>query len=333
MSFNRELPGNNPTSAPSIGSVDNMTEDELTCRLTAVRQIEDQISHLHTQKANYLQGIFPLDKLDIIHENSSSYLYHGINRLTNKRHLYTIRSLGQKDLGDLRTFSFFLQSQWGTDHPEATDTELVTILDLGGLLLGVYDQDYQLVGASQMLAGYDSQLVTSLIADQTVVENKHRDFGLGKALKHVTFDKLIDRGMTRLYMTFDPQRANLWGLNVGRLGARVIDFVANKYGGGLVGTFNTEDKPTDRVVGLYDLTDPVLIAKVLSLPYQAYLPNQDELTTATISFEDSWAGVEERTHVLGSRLKDQIVVDFTRNQELIFARRDSYNSFYLRKAD
>lgn len=303
--------------------------------LLNIERLEQQTALLSLRRLQQLQklaqGPFAVQNFGVFPLDDNRYAFPGPGRTPVNE--YTIWSLRQNQVAELEAVSQFLQRLWGVDHPEATGTELITILDMGGMILAAYDQSQNLIGASQLLAGTDGQLSPALIDDQVGVLSEHRGVGLGKVFKHVAFERMLAGGVTRMYTTFDPKRANLWGLNVGRLGAKVVEFVENKYGqAGLTGEFNEATRPTDRVVGVYDLIDPLTIHKACGLSFQHLLPQGADRITERLDMGDEVAAYQSRARVLSDRLRDYVAVEFTRDQELIFIPKDEHKLYQLRQA-
>jgi predicted GNAT superfamily acetyltransferase len=119
---------------------------------------------------------------------------------------------------------------WGADFADAVPASLLRVAtSIGGLAVGAFAGDGTMLG-----------FVFSLIGQRTgeaihwshmlAVRETARGLGIARKLKEFQLAELARRGIARVFWTFDPLQARNAHLNLNRLGARVIDYVANMYG-------------------------------------------------------------------------------------------------------
>ena len=123
-----------------------------------------------------------------------------------------------------------LQSEiWGRsfDHVPASLLRVATII--GGLTIGAFDAQRDLVGFVFSLAGVrDGEPIHW--SHMLGVREDVRGAGVGRHLKEMQRAELARRGISRVLWTFDPLQARNAHLNFNRLGVRLIDYVENMYG-------------------------------------------------------------------------------------------------------
>jgi predicted GNAT superfamily acetyltransferase len=122
------------------------------------------------------------------------------------------------------------RATWGDDFRELVPPAMLMIAQkIGGVLLGACDNEKALVGFVFGLTGIiDGRPVHW--SHMMAVDERWRDRGLGRALKHLQQHRLLDQGIDRALWTYDPLAARNAHLNINRLGARILDYVPNMYG-------------------------------------------------------------------------------------------------------
>jgi predicted GNAT superfamily acetyltransferase len=116
-------------------------------------------------------------------------------------------------------------------------------LALGGANLLVARRGDRPVGFALGWLGWEGGV--HLHSHQVGVLAEERSSGVGFALKLAQRAQCLDRGITEMRWTFDPLLATNAAFNLGRLGARVVDFLPDCYGR-RTDSFNTGDI-TDRL--------------------------------------------------------------------------------------
>ena len=118
---------------------------------------------------------------------------------------------------------------WGRsfDHVPASLLRVATMI--GGLTIGAFDAQRDLVGFVFSLAGIrDGEPIHW--SHMLGVREDVRGAGVGRHLKEMQRAELARRGISRVLWTFDPLQARNAHLNFNRLGVRLIDYVENMYG-------------------------------------------------------------------------------------------------------
>lgn len=142
---------------------------------------------------------------------------------------------------------------WGHDFTEIVPATMLRVTQhIGGVTAGAFDPSGQLLGfVFGMMGILDGRPVhwSDLLAVHPVARNK----GLGRRLKLYQRELLLPLGVETMFWTYDPLVAKNAYLNIVRLGARPVEYVADMYGSethsALHGALGT-----DRFVVAWDLT-------------------------------------------------------------------------------
>lgn len=118
---------------------------------------------------------------------------------------------------------------WGDDFVELVPAGLLKIIERnGGLVAGAFD-DGRLLGFVLGLAGFrDGERIQW--SHMLAVAPAARGRGIGRALKLMQREISLERGVHRIYWTFDPLQARNAHLNVNRLGVDIAEYVPDMYG-------------------------------------------------------------------------------------------------------
>ena len=141
---------------------------------------------------------------------------------------------------------------WGTEFSERVPVSVLIVSQkIGGVVAVAADPAGRLLGFVFGMTGiHDGALIHW--SDMLAVRPEARGCGIGERLKWYQRDLVRALGVGTMRWTFDPLVARNAGLNLGRLGARVIEYVPNMYGSGTRSPLHgTGD--TDRVVVSWDL--------------------------------------------------------------------------------
>lgn len=119
---------------------------------------------------------------------------------------------------------------WGEGFNEVIPATILKITNrIGGVTAGAFDATGRLVGFVFGMTGIeDGQLVHW--SHMLAVRKDLRDHGIGRRLKRLQWDVLAERGIRRIYWTFDPLVARNAHLNLNLLGATVTEHVEDMYG-------------------------------------------------------------------------------------------------------
>lgn len=160
-----------------------------------------------------------------------------------------VRELGTLD--ECRSVDPFLASVWGPQTPRLGVELLRALTHAGGYAAGAY-LGADLVGVSVGFLAYDKEM--SLHSHVTGVSARTRDRGVGMALKSHQRKWALDRGIRAITWTFDPLvRRNAW-FNMGRLGARPVEYLVDFYGT-MPDSINA-GSPSDRLLVVWNVSDP-----------------------------------------------------------------------------
>ena len=153
----------------------------------------------------------------------------------------------------LETVNDVFAEVWGEGAPRLPLDLLRAMSHADGYVAGAFDGD-RMVGASfGFLALHHGEL--SLHSHVTGVVSAARGLHVGTALKEHQRDWARERGVAAITWTFDPLvRRNAW-FNLGRLGARPVDYLVDFYGD-LGDDINAGDE-SDRLLVRWDVAAPV----------------------------------------------------------------------------
>jgi predicted GNAT superfamily acetyltransferase len=122
----------------------------------------------------------------------------------------------------------------------------------GGLVLGAFDADGQVVGVSFAFLGrIDGRLC--LYSQLTGVVPGQQGRGIGGRLKHAQRAFARAAGLEQIAWAFDPLQAGNAHFNLGRLGARSHTYVENMYGP-RTDALN-KGVPTDRLIAVWSTAE------------------------------------------------------------------------------
>lgn len=144
------------------------------------------------------------------------------------------------------------EDTWGPNFSEQVSPGILELSQiLGGVSAGAYDTAGHLVGFVFGMTGpRDGEVVHW--SDMLAVRPEARDTGLGRRLKEYQRDDVLERGIEKMYWTFDPLQSRNAHLNLSRLGAVVREYAIDVYG--------RSDSPlhqgigTDRFIALWLLS-------------------------------------------------------------------------------
>jgi predicted GNAT superfamily acetyltransferase len=134
-----------------------------------------------------------------------------------------------KELPELRVVEELQKQIWGCSEREILPSlALIPIIEVGGILLGAFDQN-DLIGFVLGFPGIeDGRLI--LHSDMLAVKPEYRSHGLGYRLKLAQRDKALEKGVETITWTFDPLQSLNAHLNFARLGVISNRYLVNYYG-------------------------------------------------------------------------------------------------------
>jgi predicted GNAT superfamily acetyltransferase len=139
---------------------------------------------------------------------------------------------------------------WGEYFTELVPPAILQVAQkVGGITGGAFD-GHELVGMVFGISGIrDGQPVHW--SDMLAVKSSHRNRGIGEQLKWYQRDVLLERGINRVYWTFDPLDAKNAHINLERLGVTAREYVVDMYGD--TGSVLHTGIGTDRLVATWEL--------------------------------------------------------------------------------
>jgi len=139
-----------------------------------------------------------------------------------------IRAL--RSIDDCRACVELQREIWGFEQADVVPATLLHVVDyVGGIVAGAFDTDGALVGFVFGVSGVrDGELVHW--SHMLGVRESARNLGLGRMLKDYQRRTLAERGIRRIFWSFDPLMAKNAYFNLNRLGAVVVEYVPDMYG-------------------------------------------------------------------------------------------------------
>jgi predicted GNAT superfamily acetyltransferase len=192
---------------------------------------------------------------------------------------------------------------WGTDYTDVVPATFLHVLDyVGGLAAGAFDESGELLGFVFGVCGVrENELVHW--SHMLGVRAAARNLGLGRRLKEYQRDTMRAIGVKRILWTFDPLMSKNAYFNLVRLGARVMDYVADMYG-----TTSSPlhlGMPTDRLIVCLDTASPPpppppepRMALAESPPVLTAFPQMNDLTLSRSSPPPEHALIEIPADIL-----------------------------------
>jgi len=119
---------------------------------------------------------------------------------------------------------------WGfSDLDVVAGSVFRVMLEIGGVLIGAFDESGRMVGFSSGFAGYRRGHV-EVHSDMLAIREPFRDLGLGYRLKMAQRDRVLAMGIDRITWTFDPLRSRNAHFNFRKLGVVSDEYRVNFYG-------------------------------------------------------------------------------------------------------
>ncbi len=170
---------------------------------------------------------------------------------------YEIRPF--RTLAEYRECVELQEATWGSGFSERVSVAILKVSQrLGGVASGAYDDSGRLVGFVFGMTGWEEGEPAHW-SDMLAVVPALRDTGIGRTLKWHQRRVLLERGVKRMYWTFDPLVARNAHLNLNRLGVVIREYAVDMYG--------DTDSPlhrgigTDRFVPVWHLDSPRVLAR------------------------------------------------------------------------
>ena len=140
---------------------------------------------------------------------------------------------------------------WGIPDLEVTSAvHLITSVHAGGFVHLAEAKDGAIVGFAYAFPALRGG-ITHIHSDMLAVLPDLRERGLGARLKWAQRDEALARGVSLIGWTYDPMQARNANLNLRRLGAQALQFVADFYG--RTSSALHHGLPTDRLIVRWEL--------------------------------------------------------------------------------
>lgn len=134
---------------------------------------------------------------------------------------------------------------WGRSFSDVVPASMLQVTaKMGGVVLGAFDSDDELVGFVYGVSGFRHGAPAHW-SHMLAVRPEARNLGVGQRLKWRQREILLEIGVRAMYWTFDPLVSRNAHLNLNRLGVRVAEFVPDMYGSS---DSELHDLGTDRFV-------------------------------------------------------------------------------------
>jgi predicted GNAT superfamily acetyltransferase len=141
---------------------------------------------------------------------------------------------------------------WGASFSERVSVGMLKVVQrIGGIAAGAFEEDDRLVGFVFGLTGVEGGRLVHW-SDMLAVREGLRDHGIGRRLKEFQRDTVRKLGVSRIYWTFDPLVSRNAHFNLTRLGAHVVEYVPDMYGGDTNSALH-RGVGTDRFIVAWDI--------------------------------------------------------------------------------
>lgn len=117
---------------------------------------------------------------------------------------------------------------WGQHFNEVVPATILKITNrVGGIVAGAFEHG-RLIAFVYGITGLDRGRLAHW-SHMLAVRPEYRDLGIGRRLKELQRDILLQRGVRTILWSFDPLVARNAHLNLNRLGVRVDDYIVDMY--------------------------------------------------------------------------------------------------------
>lgn len=223
-----------------------------------------------------------------------------------RRDTVEVRPLGL--LSELQMVDALFVSVWGPGVPVLGVELLRALSHEGGYVCGAFLRG-ELVGASAGFLGRHGNRL-SLHSHVTGVSPRARGAHVGRALKLHQREWAASQRIDVVTWTFDPLvRRNAW-FNIGRLGARPIEYLVDFYGP-MSDSINADDE-SDRLLMAWDISSPLPTVALDGGQHQVIATPED---IESLRVTDPVAARQWRTRLraeLSGPVADGRIVGFTR---------------------
>lgn len=213
---------------------------------------------------------------------------------------YTIREL--HGAAELHACVALQRDTWGKDFAELVPAPILKIAQrTGGVAAGAFDEGGALVGFVFGITGVEEGDLVHW-SDMLAVREDLRNRGIGEQLKRYQRDVLRQRGVKRMYWTFDPLEAKNAYINFVRLGVTAHEYIRDMYGDS--DSFLHKGIGTDRLVAVWELGSRHVAERLAGL---SSLPD-DDATLPEINTVQAEDGILHTSRPDLSLMEDRMVL-------------------------
>ena len=226
-----------------------------------------------------------------------------------------------KSPADLQACVALQRETWGQDFNEIVPPAILQVAQyVGGVAAGAFDERNELVGFVFGITGVEQSargVIPVHWSDMLAVRKALRNRGIGERLKRYQRDVLLQRGVEKIYWTFDPLDAKNAYVNFVRLGIIAHQYREDMYG--------QTDSPlhqfgTDRLIAVWPIASDRVAQRLDGIRRP---PRQDHIVRIDVPLDIHDINAREphmardwraRTRAAFTDLLNQgyIVVDFVR---------------------
>lgn len=152
---------------------------------------------------------------------------------------------------------------WGPGYSDVVPAPILVVTVMrGGILVGAFE-DTRLVGFVYSIAGLQAGKPMHWSHMLGVLE-EFRDRGIGRQLKLLQRDRVIEMGLDRIEWTFDPMQALNAHLNFAKLGIVAEEYEPNVYGDSQSPLHR--GNPTDRLIAQWHIREAHVERRLTASP-------------------------------------------------------------------
>ncbi len=187
---------------------------------------------------------------------------------------FTVRELSSP--ADFDACYQLQMTTWGANYAELVPKSVLRLAQrLGGVAAGAFDASDRMVGLVFGIPGVEQNRLVHW-SDMLAVLPELQNRGLGEALKRYQRATLLERGVERMYWSFDPLEARNAYFNFVRLGVRAYTYVRDFYGESASPLH--KGIGTDRLIATWDLSSERVRARL----NREQLSEEEELASAPL---------------------------------------------------
>ena len=220
---------------------------------------------------------------------------------------------------------------WGENFSETVPPAILQVAQyVGGLAAGAFNEKDELIGFVFGLTGVEQSsqgIIPVHWSDMLAVRKSERNRGIGERLKRYQRDVLLERGVQKVYWTFDPLDAKNAYVNFVRLGIIAHEYRKDMYG--------QTDSPlhqgigTDRLIAVWPIASKRVAQRLDGVRPR---PRPDHVTRIDVPLDIH--DINAREPQVARRWRDRTRAEFNRWFEqgyivVDFVREAAHGSYLL----